>query len=191
MDAQKNTYIIDIDTTPFEKISLMIAAAETDDEMGTVIRLHGIIEGLVSFYIKEMSQGEIAKYAKEPREFGAKLGLATAFGLPLPIARVVHQINIIRNKLAHTPETPINTGDMKELARKANGLSEIFPDFSNMDRRYITINLKSPDEKLLFGKHGNRIDFIIIGFAFHTAMTQWLIQDAAIRRLAKNALKPQ
>ena len=178
----ENIKTVDLEINDLEKFQTIIAAAETDDELGSVLRLHLAVEQLLTFYIKEKSHGEISKYAKLPRDFGGKLSLAAAFGLPLPIARAIYQINVIRNKLAHKPDTSIQSGDIKELSRAVNSLSEIDKNFTPVEKRYIELVVKRPGEQLAFGSEGNRIDFVIAGFAFYAAAMQWLIKDAASRK---------
>lgn len=177
----ENIKTVDIDINSLDKFQTIIAAAETDDELGSVLRLHLAVEQLLNFYIKQKSYGEISKYAKLPRDFGGKLSLAAAFGLPLSIARTIYQINVIRNKLAHKPDTSIQGGDIKELSRAVNSLSEIDKNFTPVENRYIELVVKRPGEQLAFGSEGNRIDFVIAGFVFYATAMQWLIKDAASR----------
>ncbi|MDG9883011.1 hypothetical protein N7650_09210 [Pseudomonas sp. GD04058] len=174
----------DIDTSALANISILTMAAETDDELGSVLRFHLATESILSFYISEKTQGEISKYVKEPRDFGTKLSIATALGLPLPLARVIHQINAIRNKLAHKPDTSINDGDLKEMARCVNKLSEIDVNFVPLEKLYIELPVKFPNQKISFGTNGNRIDFMLAGLAFYRSAVQWVVQDAAFRRAA-------
>ena len=181
-EVLETTKTVDLDIKELENFQTIIAAAETDDELGSVLRLHLAVEQLLVFYIKEKNHGEISKYAKVPRDFGGKLSLATAFGLPIPIARTIHQINVIRNKLAHNPDTSIQTGDLKELSRAVNSLSEIDKTFTPIEKRYIELSAKSPGERLVFGAESNRIDFVIAGISFYATATQWLIKDAASKK---------
>lgn len=107
----------------------------------------------------------------------------TRTGLPISIARVIYQINVIRNKLAHDPGASIEDGDLKELTRAVNSLREIDKNFTPVEKRYIELADKRPGERLVFGTEGNRIDFVISGLSFYKTTTQWLIKDAAYRRL--------
>jgi|AntRauTorckE6833_2_1112554.scaffolds.fasta_scaffold01085_4 hypothetical protein len=155
----------------------LILAAETDDELGTVLRLHLALEHLLDFYLKQKRLGEVASFVREPREFGAKLSLAVAFGFPVIIARVYRQVNIIRNKLAHEPGESIGSGDVQELARKVNGLSEIDPSFTSVERKYVELAKKMPGEKLGFGSSGARIDVLIAIVAAYSFSVQWLVTN--------------
>lgn len=181
-EVLENTKTIDLDIKELESFQTIIGSVETDDELGSVLRLHLAVEQLLVFYIKEKSQGEVSKYAKAPRDFGGKLSLATAFGLPISIARSIYQINVMRNKLAHHHDNLINAGDLKELSRAVNSLSEIDRSFTPIEKRYIELPAKRPGERLAFGAEGNRIDFVIAGLSFYATATRWLIKDAASRR---------
>lgn len=180
--------MLDIDTTKLENSAALIAAAETEDELGSVLRFHLVTESLLSFYINERNKGELSKYAKEPNNFGGKLGLAAALGFPIPLARIAHQINKIRNKLAHEPQSSINNGDLSELVRNVNRLKEIEPDFTPVEKRYLELSIKHPGERLLFGKHGNRIDFVLAAFTFYSAAPKHLLLDIASRRASEKPL---
>ncbi|MNP32999.1 hypothetical protein D3C76_1262110 [compost metagenome] len=108
--------------------------------------------------------------------------MAAAFGLPLPIVRTIYQLNIIRNKLAHNPDTSIQSGDIKELSRVVNSLSEIDNNFVSVEKCYIELAVRYPGERLSFGAQGNRVDFVIAGVIFYASAMQWLINDAISRR---------
>ena len=160
-----------------EMSNALITAAETDDEIGTILRLHLVVEQLLIFHLKRNRIGEIATYAKEPRNFGGKLSLSVAFGLPIPLARIAHHINKIRNKIAHNPEESINPDDIKELARKVNCLSEIDSSFTPIEKRYVELPAKRPGEKIAFGSDSCRIDFLIAVMGFYSFFLRWLLSS--------------
>ena len=151
----------------------VINAVETEDELGTVLRVHWLVEKLLVEYLKTKRKGEIGSIVREPRDFGMKLSLATAFGIPLPIAKVMYQINVIRNKLAHAKSTNIEDGDLKELVRLINLISEIGVEFTPVENRYLEMPVKRPGERLAFGEHGNRVDFVIACITFYVAFIRW------------------
>ncbi len=159
--------------TNFKEI---IAAAETEDEIGTVLRLHLVIEEFLKFYLSRKRIGEIATYTNEPKYFAGKLYLSVAFGLPIPIARVAHQINKIRNNLAHKREgLTINPVDIKELARRVNLLSEIDSSFTPVENQSAELPVKYPGEKIAFGSGGVRTDFLIAVMAYYGFMIRWVV----------------
>lgn len=176
---------IDINVEELANTEILIAAAETEDEMGCVLRFHLMLERLLAFYLREKCKGEIAIYAKPPRDFGQKLGLATAFGLPLQIAAVIHHVNGMRNKLAHGSKSAIDKGDIQQLSRLVNLLSAIDPEFHPVEKRYIIIYSKNPDEKIKYGTGEPRIDFLIASLAFWTVSTKALVMEAALNKVAQ------
>ncbi|EKF9835895.1 hypothetical protein O1D37_003623 [Vibrio cholerae] len=155
-------------------ISSIVLAAETEDELGTVLRIHGVLEELLDVFLSSKTQGDVAKIVKIPRDFGAKLSLSTAFGLPLSQALVIHQFNVIRNKLAHAKSQSINKGDLIQLARLTESIASNDAEFTPIKSRYIEFPSKNPGQKLAFGEHGNRIDFVITFFVFYSFLEKWL-----------------
>jgi uncharacterized protein YutE (UPF0331/DUF86 family) len=156
-----------------QESNLIILAAESEDEVGTVLRSHLAAEQFLVDYLDQVRVGEIAKYVREPREFAGKLGLAAAFGLPLALVRILHQINGIRNKLAHRASS-LDPSDVEELARQVDKLSELSPTFGTVRRRYIELPVKRPGQKIVFGSGEHRLDFMIAALASHGFMRLWL-----------------
>ncbi|WP_244868250.1 hypothetical protein [Pseudomonas sp. Cab53] len=184
MKSEK-TFEVDLNVEELANTEILIAAAETEDEMGCVLRFHLMLERLLTFYLKEKCKGEIAVYAKLPRDFGQKLGLAAAFGLPLPIAAVIHHVNSMRNKLAHGMKTAIDQGDAQQLSRLVNSMSAIEPEFHPVEKRYITIHSMNPDVRIKYGSEV-RTDFLIASFAFWAVSTKALIMEAALNKIVPN-----
>ena len=156
-----------------ELVSTVINAVETDDELGTVLRFHWLIEAMLVEYLKEKRRGDIGRIVREPRDFGMKLALSAAFGMPLPIAKVIYQINLIRNKIAHSKSTCIENGDLKELVRLVNKLEGLGVMFTPVQNRYLVMPIRNPSQKFMFGQHGNRIDFAIACFGFYEVFIRW------------------
>jgi len=175
---------VDISVEELANTDILVAAVETEDEMGCVLRFHLMLERLLTFYLREKCKGEIATYAKPPRDFGQKLGLAAAFGLPLPIAAVIHHVNGMRNKLAHGTKSVIDKGDILQLSRLVNLLLAIDPDFHPVEKRYIIIHSKNPTEKIKYGAGELRIDFLISSLAFWGVSTKSLVMETALNKVA-------
>lgn len=156
----------------FEDINLLISAAETEDEVGTVLRIHLIAEKFLAWYLRYRSIGEVANYVKEPREFGNKLSLTAAFGLPLAFVRALHQLNIIRNKMVHG-HAALPLDQVQEFARQVEKLVEIDQSFEPLSKRYIEIPAKRPGERMTFGSSGTRFDFLIAALALYGTAIMW------------------
>ncbi|MBD8254453.1 hypothetical protein IFT96_03655 [Pseudomonas fluorescens] len=178
-----DVYKFDLAVEKVSDVEIIIAAAETEDELGCVLRFHLMLESLLSFYLDEKCQGEVGKYAKSPRDFGQKLGMAAAFGIPMQIAAVIHQVNNMRNKLAHGHSPQLDKGDVKQLARLVNLMSAIDPEFTPLEKRYIELPVKRPGERITFGKEGPRIDFLMACTAFWGTAINALTQEAALNKL--------
>ncbi|AEF99017.1 hypothetical protein [Methylomonas methanica] len=164
----------------FDKPDLLIAAAETEDEVGTVLRIHLAVEQVLVWYINHKKATELKPYVKEPREFGNKLSLAAAFGLPVAFVRVIHQINNIRNKLAHG-DSELSADQVQELARQVDKLVEIDNSFVPLSKRYIELPVKRPGERMVFGVSGTRLDFLIATMAFYGVAMNWAATQVSIK----------
>ena len=69
-----DVYKFDLAVEKVSDVNIIIAAAETEDELGCVLRFHLMLESLLSFYLDEKCQGELGKYAKPPPRFRSKVG---------------------------------------------------------------------------------------------------------------------
>lgn len=188
MTEDENITSVDLNIDDLTKnYDTLYAAVETEDEMGCVLRFHLMVENLLVFYLKQKCQGEVAVYAKVQREFGQKLGLAAAFGLPLPIAAVIHQVNAMRNKLAHGAKAAIDPGDVQQLTRLVNNMSKIDPHLLPPERVTLESPQKNPGKKMKYGTEGPRVDFLIAGLAFWGSATRVLIQDAAMTKIVQSS----
>lgn len=163
---------MDLNIKEFDSADLLIAAAETEDEIGTVLRIHLAVEKVLVWYLGQRLTTELIPYVKVPREFGGRLSLAAAFGLPLPLVRVIHQINAIRNKLAHGWAN-MGADQVQELARQVAKLVELDPSFSPLKNRFVELPVKRPGEKIVFGSGGTRLDFLIATMAFYGTAMKW------------------
>lgn len=191
MTEDENITSVDLNIDDLTKnYATLYAAVDTEDEMGCVLRFHLMVENLLVFYLKQKCQGEVAVYAKVQREFGQKLGLAAAFGLPLPIAAVIHQVNAMRNKLAHGAKTAIDPGDVQQLTRLVNKMSQLDPHLLSPEEVSLESVLKNPGKKMKYGKEGARVDFLIAGLAFLGSATKVLIKDAALAKIAQTSSPP-
>lgn len=183
MFDQDQSYTVDINIENLFQPDVLEAAAETEDEIGCVLRIHLLVEQLLNFYIDQKRVAEIKPFIKEPREFNQKLALATAFGMPTQFAAVAHQINNIRNKSAHRMSATLGDGDVQQLARLVNKMIEIQPEFNQVEKTTIQISRVRPDEVFVYDDSGNRIKFLISSLCFWRVALGWLLKDAAFRKL--------
>lgn len=159
---------------------MLIAAAETEDDVGSVLRIHLATEQILVWFIDHKLTSELAPYVKAPREFGNKLSLAAAFGLPLPFVRVIHQINSIRNRLAHGT-SELGADQVQELGRQVEKLVELDSSFVTLSKRYIELPVKRPGEQMKFGTNGAKFDFLIATMAFYGAAMKWAAVQVGVK----------
>lgn len=182
LNVRLAAFAMDLNIKDFESPGLLIAAAETEDEVGTVLRIHLIVEQVLVWYIGQRRTAEIVPYVKVPREFGGKLSLSAAFGLPLPLVRVIHQINVIRNKLAHG-RANLGADQVQELARQVEKLVELDQSFSPLKNRYIELPVKRPGERIVFGSGETRLDFLIAATAFYSTAIMWVAAQSGDKKV--------
>ena len=166
----------------FNQPDLLIAAAETEDEVGTVLRIHLAVEQTLVWYLEHRRTDGLEPFVKIPRDFGNKLSLAAAFGLPIGFVRVIHQINVIRNKLAHG-NLKLGADQVQELARQVDKLVEIDSCFVPLKSRYLELPVTRPGERMPFGTSEVRLNFLMAAMAFYGAVAQWAHTEIS----AKNA----
>ncbi|WZB72117.1 hypothetical protein WJ968_11240 [Achromobacter xylosoxidans] len=160
---------------------LVIAATETEDELGTVLRLHLLIEAFLDELLGRQISADLKPFIPTMRSFSDKLGYAYALGLPLSLAAVVRQINGMRNKLAHRDSSGINPGDAKELARLTEKLACLVEgeEWLPLNRRFMEIPEKAPGRRFLYGEGNLRVDFIICFSGFWYIALRYLALFAA------------
>ncbi|MFM0405288.1 hypothetical protein [Paraburkholderia dipogonis] len=159
--------------------SVFIAAAETEDEIGCVLRMHLLIERLLTFYVETKIDGPIADYVAKPKTFAATLSLAVVFGYPLPLAAVMKKVNRIRNEFAHNANASLTEPDMKELERLVDNLTAIDSSFAPLKRRYIELPKTRPGEKIGYLSDSRRVDFLIATTAFWGLAATAVLSESA------------
>lgn len=151
----------------------LIRAAETEDQFGTVLRMHLMVEAILVHYLACRITGELASCVDIPSRTVGKIGLAAAFGFPLPFVRAMRAINSIRNKLAHEG-APLTSDRVSELGRRVDDIKDINPDFAPLAKRYLTLTRVRPNERIAFGTGHLREDFLIASTILAGEMGRWM-----------------
>ena len=160
------TYAIDV--------NVLMDAFDTEDDVGAVLRGHLLAEQFLNWYIERRLVGELSSYVRPPREFGGKLGIAAALGLPLEFAAVARQLNNIRNKLAHSLHK-LNPSQVEQLGRDVNKLLASFPGQASLEERYIQVENFNGGERYHFGQGPVRHDFGFATMFFLITASNWSI----------------
>ncbi|ALR36006.1 hypothetical protein LV28_22885 [Pandoraea pnomenusa] len=158
---------------------ILILAAETEDDIGCILRLHLQVEQMLDFYLSIKRTADIAPFVREPRDFSGKLSISVALGLPLSFASVAKEVNSIRNRLAHEHKATINPDAVKQLVRTVNAVRTLLPDLQPVERRWIELPQKRPNKRYTYGEGEYRLDFFLAVAAFLGAAVPWLITQFA------------
>ncbi|AKM04472.1 hypothetical protein [Burkholderia pyrrocinia] len=174
---------VDFDIGTLLDPDIIVLAAETEDDIGCILRLHLQVEQLLDFYLGVTRKGGIAEFVKQPRDFGGKLSIAVALGLPIVFARVAKQVNAIRNRLAHDHKAAISPDAVKLLGKAVNEVRTLIPDLLPVERHYIELLQKRPNERYVYGQGECRLDFVLAVTAFLGAAVPWLSGQFAPQRI--------
>jgi hypothetical protein len=160
----------------------LIDAAETEDEIGVVLRMHLALEKILNHFLRSRITNELTPYIKVPGYTAQKIALAAAFGMPVPFLAATHEVNRIRNGIAHDGDA-LAQDKVAQLARQVDTIQSISPSFHPLAKRYIEFSQSQPGKRFTFGTSGVRVDFLIATFALVREMAQWLAtqpQPAAV-----------
>ncbi len=152
---------------------MFIDAAETEDEIGVVLRMHLAIESLLDRFLGLRITSALAPYIKLPEYSAQKVALAAAFGMPIPFLAAAKEVNRIRNDIAHGRDA-LTQKKLDQLAEKVDSIQSIHPSFAPLSKRYVEIPRVHPGKKFSFGESNLRIDFLIATSALVGELVQWL-----------------
>jgi hypothetical protein len=156
----------------------IIEAVETEDELGTILRLHMYLETMLSLYLSEMLSDEETAFIGKMQMFSNKLNFAVSCHLPIPYAEVFSKVNEIRNKSAHRINHSLNPAEVKELAKLVNGLSAFNMELKPIETQYIGIAKFGEDHKAKYGENV-RFDFIMCCLTLHKEVMPFFIRTFA------------
>ena len=155
-----------------------IAAAETEDELGCVLRMHLCLERYLDEFAEKNTPEEDKKFHLKRQTFAGKLSLAVAYGLSKPIAECIYLINRIRNDFAHKGGISLKNDDIAKLADLVDEISvPLVPKEPSVKHSWIELCAARPGEQLGYGKCGARIDFVLVCAALLKKSSGWLVMD--------------
>jgi hypothetical protein len=161
-------------------INVLIACAETEDEVGCVLRLHLLLESLLNFFLDRAIPKEQWTYIEQsisPRSpFAQKLAFAVACKFPVAYASAFREVNTIRNALAHQSSSALSQDKVHQLGRMVDRATEVNPKFALIKKRFISIPKLHGDQEIGYGTGGPRLDFLIAGLALCGEATSWILK---------------
>jgi hypothetical protein len=157
----------------------LIQAAETEDEIGLVLRMHLALDKVFDHYLSSRITSELAPYIKIPKYSAQKIPLAALMGMPLPFLASARELNGIRNGLAH--DDGILTKDrVGQFARQVDSIKSIDASFDPLAKRYVELSRLRPGEKQSFGVSGVRVDFLIASSVLVATMARWVVAQERV-----------
>ena len=167
-------------------LSIMVNAAETDDQVGALLRFHLLIERLLVVFL-EFKISE-KKLDQVPRLFGKKIEKAESLDLPKKICDVIRCINDLRNSIAHIINGKFtDTLDNEILQDLKNKVGELHwvKNIGGIDDVQLSLPLKSGEK--VFNINENPVtDLIILALSLLVEMTQYI---KSLERLDYSKLK--
>jgi hypothetical protein len=154
-----------------------IAAAETEDELGCVLRMHLCLERFLDEFTDKVIPLEDRKFHPKRQPFSGKLSLAVAYGLAKPIAESIHTINRMRNKFAHSGGVAITAIETEKLADLVDQIPVLGHKVPSVRRMWIELVAARPGERFGFGTHGARVDFVLVCSHLLRNASGWLVID--------------
>lgn len=160
----------------------LIRAVETEDEIGTVLRIHLAMDAALGHFVKRKTAGELEPYIDRPRYTGQRISLAAALGLPIPFLAAAREINKIRNDIAHS-ESVLTNAAVAKLAQQVDRIAEVNPKFHSLEKQSISLPAAMPGKKFAFGEGGARLDFSLASLAFLGELSLWLAAQGYAREV--------
>lgn len=153
---------------------VFVKAVETEDELGCVLRMHLILERLLDEFSMCAIPRSHKKYHPVRLTFSGKLSLATSYGLLEEIAEPIYLINKIRNKFAHDANYQLTPDRIDVLTTAVEKIKLSGQEWKPMSAAYMEIHSR-PGEKLKFGEHGVKLDFILLSGRLVGKFSQWFV----------------
>jgi len=150
------------DLTALGSMEQLLGGLETDDPIGSVLRLHLQAERLIEIFLKGTITPDMAEVFNVPQQFNHKVAIATALGLPKEISLAAQELNSLRNKIAHRAGKIIEAGDVDKLLAKAESFRvALFPKEAPIADCSIRVHVLG-GEKIKYGTKGPNWDFKIV-----------------------------
>jgi len=101
----EETLFLAIDPDP----ELVLAAVESSDDLGKILRIHLMIEGLTEKLLREHSRAKVDGRTT----FWAKVNLMRAMGVPEKLCAACEALGSLRNQFAHNPSATLASAAAK------------------------------------------------------------------------------
>jgi len=154
----------------------LVAAFETEDVLGTVLRAQLQVEQEIELFLVANVADDIWDVAGSlPQNFHQKVTLAAALGFPKELCLAALALNQIRNKFAHKPGWALKQADIDNLVSKYDA-ARAAVDPESYDMHESSIQLHSlGGEKIDFGTKGPEWDFKMVSGGIASMILKYLV----------------
>lgn len=166
------------DLFPPEIAELLKDIGTSQDDAGVLLRCHLVAESILGKFLSTHRTGALRTLIPEPQQFGHKLALSSAFGLPVELGLAMHQLNLMRNKLAHGRGASVLPSDVQEFGRKVSAALKSIPGLRPMEDFKIRLESSKHAGPQAYGGTGNRTDLVFAFAMLYTTLATWIVTPA-------------
>ncbi len=154
----------------------LVAAFETEDVLGTVLRAQLQVEQEIELFLVANVADDIWDVTDSlPQHFHQKVTLAAALGLPKELCSAALALNQIRNKFAHKAGWVLKQADIDNLVGKYDAArAAVDPESYDMHKSSIQLHSLG-GEKIDFGTKGPEWDFKMVSGGIASMILKYLV----------------
>jgi hypothetical protein len=166
------------DLFPPEAAELLKDIGTSQDDVGVLLRCHLLAESILGKFLSTYRIGALKTLIPEPQQFGQKLALSSAFGLPVELGLAMHQLNLMRNKLAHGRGARVLPSDVQEFGRKVSVAQKSIPGLRTMEDFNMYLESSKHAGPQPYDGRGTRFDLIFAFAMLYTTLATWIVISA-------------
>ena len=165
-----------IDVESLAGMEHLVAALETEDVLGAVLRAQLQIEQTIELFLEANVADQMWEVVDSlPQNFSQKVTMAAALGFPKELCFAATAINQIRNKFAHKAGWGLKPADIQNLVEKYEA-ARLAVDPASYAMRASSIRLYSRGgEKIDFGTRGPEWDFKMVAGGIVSLIVKYLV----------------
>ena len=167
-----------IDIESLAGLEHLVAALETEDVLGAVLRAQLQVEQTIELFLNANVADDMWEVVGSlPQNFAQKVALAAALGFPKELCFAANALNQIRNKFAHKAGWYLKGVDIQKLVDKYEAARAAI-DPASYEMRASSIRLYSRGgEKIDFGTKGAEWDFKMVAGGIVTLVVKYLLKQ--------------
>lgn len=167
-----------IDIESLAGFEYLVAALETEDVLGAVLRAQLQVEQTIELFLNANVADDMWEVVDSlPQSFAQKVALAAALGFPKELCFAANALNQIRNKFAHKAGWALKEEDIQKLVDKYEA-ARAAVDPASYEMRKSSIQLHSRGgERIDFGTKGPAWDFKMVSGGIAKLIAKYLVKQ--------------